>query len=112
MLDQVLQGFLKFSRPEDLRLQPVKVAELVDEVVQVVQPEADKAGVRIETDCAAGVPDINASTIPSPNASSMRVGNKKAFAPASSSAFLLPRTSPTYSARISRHNAVIRMMRL
>ena len=58
-LDQVLQGFLKFTRPEDLRLQPVKVAELVDEVVQVVKPEADKAGVRIETDCAAGVPDIN-----------------------------------------------------
>jgi len=58
-LDQVLQGFLKFTRPEDLRLQPVKVADLVDEVVQVVQPEADKAGVRIETDCAAGVPDIN-----------------------------------------------------
>ena len=58
-LDQVLQGFLKFTRPEDLRLQPVKVVELVDEVVQVVKPEADKAGVRIETDCAPGVPDIN-----------------------------------------------------
>ena len=37
-----------------------------------------------------GVPDINASTIPSPKASSMRVGKRKAFAPASSSAFRLP----------------------
>jgi signal transduction histidine kinase len=58
-LDQVLQGFLKFSRPEDLRLQPVQVANLIGEVVQVVQPEADKTGIRIETECPPGVPDIN-----------------------------------------------------
>jgi signal transduction histidine kinase len=58
-LDQVLQGFLKFTRPEDLRLQPVHVAELIDEVVQVVRPEAEKTGIRIETDCAPQLPDIN-----------------------------------------------------
>ena len=27
-LDEVVQGFLKFTRPEDLRLQPVKVNAL------------------------------------------------------------------------------------
>jgi signal transduction histidine kinase len=58
-LDQVLQGFLKFSRPEDLRLQPVEASELIAEVVQVVRPEADKTGIRIETECPPGVPAIN-----------------------------------------------------
>jgi signal transduction histidine kinase len=59
-LDQVLQGFLKFSRPEDLRLQPVAVPGLLDEVVQVVRPEAEKTHVRITSDCPAGTPAINA----------------------------------------------------
>jgi signal transduction histidine kinase len=58
-LDQVLQGFLKFSRPEDLRLQPVDPASLVAEVAQVVKAEAPATGVRVEVDCPASVPDIN-----------------------------------------------------
>jgi signal transduction histidine kinase len=58
-LDQVLQGFLKFSRPEDLRLQPVQAGDLINEVVQVVRPDADKTGIRIEIECPPGVPDIN-----------------------------------------------------
>ena len=35
-LDEVVQGFLKFTRPEDLRLQPVKVSHLFDEILPVV----------------------------------------------------------------------------
>jgi signal transduction histidine kinase len=57
-LDQVVQGFLKFTRPEDLRLQPVNLAALGDEVVPVVQPEADRRGVRLVVDCG-GLPDVN-----------------------------------------------------
>ena len=57
-LDQVLQGFLKFTRPEDLRLQPVEVGALVDEIVQVVEPEAQRR--RADRDrLSAGVPTIN-----------------------------------------------------
>jgi signal transduction histidine kinase len=59
-LDQVLQGFLRFNRPEDLRLQPLDPGALLREVAQVVQPEADKTYVRLEIDCPASVPDINA----------------------------------------------------
>jgi signal transduction histidine kinase/HAMP domain-containing protein len=58
-LDQVLQGFLKFTRPEDLRLQPVQVASLLQEVADVVEAEARKTQVRLIVQCPPGVPPIN-----------------------------------------------------
>lgn len=57
-LDEVMQGFLKFSRPEDLKLQPVQLAALFEEVVPIVKPEADRAGVQLIVDCR-DVPDVN-----------------------------------------------------
>ncbi len=57
-LDQVVQGFLKFTRPEDLRLQPVRLTALLDEVLPVVQPEADRRGVALTVQCD-GAPDVN-----------------------------------------------------
>jgi signal transduction histidine kinase len=57
-LDQVLQGFLKFTRAEDLKLQPLSVAALVNEVVPIVRPEAEQRGVALAVDCDS-VPDIN-----------------------------------------------------
>jgi signal transduction histidine kinase len=57
-LDEVVQGFLKFTRPEDLKLQPVRLGALFDEVVPIVKPEAERTGVGLEVD-AAGVPDVN-----------------------------------------------------
>ena len=47
-LDEVVQGFLKFSRPEDLRLQPVRVKDLFDEIRPLIAAEADKNNVRVE----------------------------------------------------------------
>src|SRR6187200_7789 len=41
-LDEVVQGFLKFTRPEDLRLQPVKVHGLMDEILPIIETEASK----------------------------------------------------------------------
>src|SRR5207253_4487491 len=57
-LDEVVQGFLKFSRPEDLKLQPVDLAALLDEVVPIVRPEAERAGVELAVD-PVHVPDVN-----------------------------------------------------
>src|SRR5438034_1980938 len=57
-LDEVMQGFLKFARPEDLKLQPVDVKTLFDEVVPIVQPEADHALVRLIVECER-VPEVN-----------------------------------------------------
>jgi signal transduction histidine kinase len=57
-LDQVVQGSLKFTRPEDLRLQPVNLAALCGEVVPIVQPEADRRRVRLVVECD-DLPDVN-----------------------------------------------------
>ena len=57
-LDEVVQGFLKFARPEDLKLQPVALAALFDEVILIIRPEAERARVELIVDCA-GVPDVN-----------------------------------------------------
>jgi signal transduction histidine kinase len=56
-LDQAVQGFLKFTRPEDLTLQPVNLGALFREVIPIVQPEADRAHVTLSVD--ADVPDVN-----------------------------------------------------
>ena len=57
-LDAVVQGFLKFSRPEDLKLQPVALKSLLDEVLPVVHPEADRRSVTVAIECDR-VPDAN-----------------------------------------------------
>ena len=57
-LDDVVQGFLKFSRPEDLKLQPVSLDDLVAEVVPIVTPEAEQRHVNIIVG-EHGAPDVN-----------------------------------------------------
>src|SRR5205823_10233462 len=42
-LDEVVQGFLKFARPEDLKLQLVRLPDLIAEVIGIVRPEAERA---------------------------------------------------------------------
>jgi signal transduction histidine kinase len=58
-LDEVVQGFLKFTRPEELRLQPVRVSELFDEILPVIQAEAAKTAVRVLAECPAELPPVN-----------------------------------------------------
>ena len=61
-LDQVVQGFLKFSRPSELKPEPVAVKAVIDEVSQLVEAEARKTGVRVVTDGAVDVPPISADS--------------------------------------------------
>jgi signal transduction histidine kinase len=58
-LDEVVQGFLKFTRPEDLRLQPVRVASLFEELAPIIETEAGKHGVKVVMDVSAGTPNVN-----------------------------------------------------
>src|SRR5688500_8389875 len=58
-LDEVVQGFLKFTRPEDLRLQPVRLSTMFDEILPIVQPEAQTHNVRVVVDCPAESPVVN-----------------------------------------------------
>jgi signal transduction histidine kinase len=59
-LDDVLMGFLKFARPDELKLQPVQLAALVSDVVTTVMPEAQRANVNVKVDCPATLAEINA----------------------------------------------------
>ena len=58
-LDEVVQGFLRFTRPEDLRLQPVQVRGLFDEILSLIQAEAQKNNVRVIVDAPISVPSVN-----------------------------------------------------
>ena len=58
-LDEVVQGFLRFTRPEELKLQPVRLSMLLDEIVKAIAPEAQKNGVKVVLDCPASVPPVN-----------------------------------------------------
>ncbi|MGH9349203.1 MAG: ATP-binding protein [Vicinamibacterales bacterium] len=58
-LDEVVQGFLKFSRPEDLRLQPVPPRTLFEEILPVIEPEAQRNAVTVHVDASPHVPAIN-----------------------------------------------------
>jgi signal transduction histidine kinase len=58
-LDEVVQGFLKFTRPEDLRLQPVRVAGLFEEILPIIETEANKHGVKVTTEVSVSTPNVN-----------------------------------------------------
>jgi signal transduction histidine kinase len=58
-LDEVVQGFLKFTRPEDLRLQPVRPRALFDEILPVIEPEAQRNAVTVHMDVSPHAPAIN-----------------------------------------------------
>lgn len=51
-LDDRIQGFLKFVRPEEVSFGPVPVAPLIRNVLAAVGPEADRAGVTIDARCS------------------------------------------------------------
>ena len=59
-LDEVLNGFLKFARPDELKLQPVRLASLISDIQTSVGPEASRRNVTMKVDCPDSLPEINA----------------------------------------------------
>jgi signal transduction histidine kinase len=59
-LDDVVAGFLKFARPDELKLQPVELPALISEVITTATPEAETRNIVIKSECAANLPEINA----------------------------------------------------
>lgn len=51
-LDHVVQGFLRFSRPEELQLAPVDVGALLQDVTDVVRPQAEQQGIGVTAETA------------------------------------------------------------
>jgi signal transduction histidine kinase len=58
-LDEVVQGFLKFTRPEDLRLQPVPPRAIFEEILPVIEPEAQRNAITVHVDAPPFAPAIN-----------------------------------------------------
>jgi signal transduction histidine kinase len=61
-LDRVVQGFLRFIRPQDLRLAPVDVNAILADVARVARPEAAGAGVEIVLEPGRGLPRVTADS--------------------------------------------------
>ena len=59
-LDEVITGFVRFIRPEELQLQPVNVESLINEVIALVEPDVRRAGVVCRADVASGLPQLQA----------------------------------------------------
>jgi len=59
-LDEVLNGFLKFARPDELKLQPVHLATLISDIQTSVTPEAERRRITMKVDCPETLPEINA----------------------------------------------------
>jgi signal transduction histidine kinase len=59
-LDEVVAGFLKFARPEELKLQPIRLNHVLHDVVLTIAPEAQRRRVTVKEECPANLPEINA----------------------------------------------------
>jgi signal transduction histidine kinase len=59
-LDEVVQGFLKFTRPENLHLQPTLVGTVFRDLMPIMLAEAEKYGVEVKTEFLADVPAVSA----------------------------------------------------
>lgn len=59
-LDEVVQGFLQFARPEDLTFTAVGIRPLAEAILPVVRTEADRAGVTVVVDVPPNTPAVRA----------------------------------------------------
>ena len=59
-LDEVITGFVRFIRPEELQLQPVNVSSLISEVIALVEPDVRRNGVVCRADVPANLPELRA----------------------------------------------------
>ena len=59
-LDEVVQTFLKFSRPEQLTLKPTSLLTMLQDIGHIAEAEGERAGVRVEINCPASVPEVRA----------------------------------------------------
>jgi signal transduction histidine kinase len=57
-LDEVVQGFLRFIRPEALKLERVQPGVLIDAIRPIVSAEAERHGIALRIDVANSLPDV------------------------------------------------------
>jgi len=59
-LDEVITGFVRFIRPEELQLHPVNVPLLIAEVIALVEPDARRTGITCRADVPEDLPELRA----------------------------------------------------
>ena len=57
-LDEVVQGFLRFIRPEALKLDRVQPGVLIDAIRPIVSAEAERHGIDLRIEVANSLPDV------------------------------------------------------
>src|SRR5215467_655613 len=57
-LDEVVQGFLRFIRPEDLKLERVQPGVLIDAIRPIVSAEAERHGIELRIEVANSLSDV------------------------------------------------------
>lgn len=57
-LDTVVKRFLDFTRPMEVRLEPTQLAELLREVLEVAQPQMQKANIQVAQLLPIDVPEV------------------------------------------------------
>jgi PAS domain S-box-containing protein len=57
-LDAVVKRFLDFTRPMDVRLEPTQLAELLKEVLEIAQPQMQKANIQVAQLLPIDVPEV------------------------------------------------------
>jgi signal transduction histidine kinase len=93
-LDRVVQGFLRFVRPQDLRLAPVDVNAVLADVARVARPEAARTGVEIVLDPGRGLPRVTADAELIAQASANLVSNAIHAMPSGGTLVVASRRAP------------------
>lgn len=63
-LKEILDNFLRFSKPVPLKLEEVHVAQILMRLIQLLHYEAEEKQIRIETDFAADLPPVMGDETP------------------------------------------------
>lgn len=55
---RLTHGLIELAKPGELRLSQVQLCEIIDRVVELLEPSLTRAGVTVETQCDAPVPEV------------------------------------------------------
>ncbi|MEO8480879.1 MAG: ATP-binding protein [Acidobacteriota bacterium] len=61
-LDEVVQGFLKFTRPEDLQLLPVDIPPLIERLMPIISAEASAHNIDVRLEFPTDLPPASADS--------------------------------------------------
>jgi signal transduction histidine kinase len=100
-LDRVVQGFLRFVRPQDLRLAPVDVNTVLNDATRVARPEAARSGVEIVLEPGRGLPRVAADSELIAQAISNLVTNAIQAMPGGGTLLVASRRAPAGGVQIS-----------